>query len=111
MIKGGAAGQQQGGFLEHGIRAVGWTDVQQVDTNHSVQCPSDGLGKGPGAFLNIDIEGCWHHLAQTLVLDPGVDAGAMVSIRIAGLPAQIGKALLKTDGVLTTAAGQFQHSA
>ena len=60
-------------------------------------------------MFNIEVEGCWHHLAQTLVLDPGVDAGAMVWIRIAGLPAQMGKALLKADGVLTTAAGQFQH--
>jgi len=33
----------------------------------------------------------------------------MVSIWIAGLPAQMGEALLKTGGVLTTAAGQFQH--
>ena len=75
----------------------------------SVQCSSYGLGQGPGTFLNIDVESCWHHLAQTLVLDPGVDAGAMVSIRIAGLPAQMGKALLKTGGVLTTAAGKFKH--
>ena len=42
------------------------------------------------------------------MLDPGVDAGAMVWIRIAGLPAQM-EALLKADGVLTAATGQFQH--
>ena len=105
----GAAGQQQGCFLEHGIRAAGWADVQQVDAHNSLHGPLEVLGQGPGAVFNIEVEGCWHHLAQTLVLDPGVDAGAMVWIRIAGLPAQMGKALLKADGVLTTAAGQFQH--
>ena len=109
--QGGSAGQQLGGFFEDGIRAAGWTDVQQVDANHSVQCPSDRLGKGPGLPFNIKVESFWHHRAQTLVLDPGVDAGAMVWIRIAGLPEQMGETLLKADGMLTTAAGQFQHSA
>ena len=83
--QGGSAGQQLGGFFEDGIRAAGWTDVQQVDANHSVQCRSDRLGKGPGLPLNIKVESFWHYRAQILVLDPGVDAGAMVWIRIAGL--------------------------
>ena len=34
----------------------------------------------------------------------------MVWIRIAGLPEQMGETLLKADGMLTTAAGQFQYS-
>ena len=83
--------------------------MEQVDADHSLQRLSDGLGERPGAFLNIKIEGCWHDMVQALVADPCVDAGAMVRIRIACLPDQVWEPLLKTDGMFTTAAGQFQH--
>ena len=36
MIKG-LRWKHQGGFLEQGIRAAGWTDVQQVDANNCAE--------------------------------------------------------------------------
>ena len=35
--QGCSAGQQQGGFLEQGIRAAGCTDVQQIDADDCAQ--------------------------------------------------------------------------
>ena len=61
-------------------------------------------------MLDIQIKGMGHHVIQSGMADPGVDAGAMVWIRITGLPKQLREASLEGDGMFTTAARKLEYS-
>ena len=81
--------------------------MQKIDADHRCQV----FQIWPWGVNDVEIERIRHSIGQSAVTDPGIDAGAMVRIRITGLPDDAWKSLLKLHGVFSAAAGQFKHGA
>ena len=58
---------------------------------------------------DVQLQGWWHLRFQLLMADPGIDAAAMLRVRIAALPDERWKAFLEGDTVLARSAGNFQN--
>ena len=80
--------------------------MEQVD-RHDCLCRLSKLLR-PTCVSDIQLQGCWHRLCQLFVSDPGIDAAAMLRIRITALPGELRKAFLEGDAVLTGSTGDFK---
>ena len=83
--------------------------MEQIDARDGAETAGDASRDAPWALEHIQIKGIWHHPLQSGMADPGVDAGSVVGIWITGLPQQVGEALLKGDGMFTTAARYLER--
>ena len=83
--------------------------MEQIDARDGAERDGDEFWDAPWALKHIQIKGIWHHLLQSGMADPGVNAGSVVGIRVTGLPQQFWEALLKGDGMFTTAARYLER--
>ena len=81
--------------------------MEQVD-RHDCLCRLSKLLR-PTCVSDIQLQGCWHRLCQLFVSDPGIDAAAMLRIRITALPDEVREAFLEGDAVLTGSASEFKN--